>query len=111
MARAAMAAPTVATVLRAPPEAEHLVGCLEMQTASVGSVQAAAVLTARAVVSETLVAQVVLFKAAVPVKAAARPVLIASTVVLLSPEEVAPDFLVAPRKPTLAYMFLRSMER
>ena len=110
MARAAMAAPTVATVLRAP-EAEHLVGCLEMQTASVGSVQATGVLTARAVVSETLVAQVVLLKAAVPVKAEARPVLIASTVVLLSPEEVAPDFLVTPRKPTLAYMFLRSMER
>lgn len=110
MARAAMAAPTVATVLRAP-EAEHLVGCLEMQTASVGSVQATGVLTARAVVSETLVAQVALFLAAVPVKAEARPVLIASTVVLLSPEEVAPDFLVAPRKPTLAYMFLRSMER
>ena len=110
MARAAMAAPTVATVLRAP-EAEHLVGCLEMQTASVGSVQATGVLTARAVVSETLVAQVVSFLAEVPVKAEARPALIASTVVLLSPEEVAPDFLVAPRKPTLAYMFLRSMER
>jgi len=75
MAKAAMAAPTVATVLRAP-EAEHLVGCLEMQTASVGSVQAAAVLTARAVVAPTVLTIAAdPFLEAVPVIAEAKPFL------------------------------------
>ena len=75
MARAAMAAPTVATVLRAPL-AEHLVGCLEMHVASVGSVQAAAVFVARAVVSLTVLTVVAdAFLEAVPVIAEARPVL------------------------------------
>lgn len=88
MARAAMAAPTVATVLRAPL-AEHLVGCLEMQTASVGSVQATAVLTARAVVYDVALLVVESRVVAVAVNPEAKPALMTPTVAVLSPEAVA----------------------